>query len=254
MMKKTFTPQSASDTLAEGATYSRPLSNRTIERYARDMTAGTWYEDASPPLLFDTNGKLLDGWHRLSAVVMSGKSITFEVRRDVEPEHFAVIDSGRARSGATMERTLGLSYATQIASATNTREELNGRPFGTALSPVARRAIHEKYPLLRDEELHAISGTLNAQYDIPQSGVAGAVAYLVIDKKCDLQELMNTLKVLADYEPGVDSAADALYGLVVSPNQRRNSTAYKRWLEGWNAASPNSRRNRFAEALIEQFV
>jgi len=253
-MKRTFTPQAASDVMAVGATYARPLSNRTIERYARDMIADAWYEDASPPLLFDKNGKLLDGWHRLSAVVIAGRSITFEIRQGVEAEHFAVVDSGRPRSGATMERTLGLPYATQIASATNLREELNGRPYGTALSPVARRAIHEKYPLLRDEALHQISGTLNAQYDIPQSAVAGTVAFLVIDRKADLQELMNTLKVLADYEFGIDPAADVLYRLVVASNQRRNSVAYKRWLEEWNAASPWGRRDRFAKALIEQFV
>ncbi len=51
------------------------------------------------PILFDTDGRLIDGQHRLLAVIQHGKPVKFAVMRGVEPSLWAALDTGRSRRG-----------------------------------------------------------------------------------------------------------------------------------------------------------
>jgi len=85
-----------------------------IDQYARDMTAGNWH---SSVLRFDRDGKLVDGQHRLWAVVVSGSSQVFYVERGVSPEAIRTIDSGLVRTGGDVLSIMGEANATTLASA-----------------------------------------------------------------------------------------------------------------------------------------
>lgn len=73
---------------------------KLIISYAEEMKKGTWDVSVAQTISFDTNGALVDGWHRLHAIEQSGVSLPFLVVRGVDPDAFANYDAGRSRSMA----------------------------------------------------------------------------------------------------------------------------------------------------------
>jgi len=71
---KTVTPSMAEKWLRENNTHNRPLFEKTIENYAREMKAGAW-TITNQGIGFADDGVLLDGQQRLSAIVKAGVPI-----------------------------------------------------------------------------------------------------------------------------------------------------------------------------------
>lgn len=76
---------------------NRSISPKTVKKYVDDINNGTWRRSPQP-ICFDTNGKLIDGQHRLTAIVLSGKAQPMVVMRNCPIECTCHLDSGRARS------------------------------------------------------------------------------------------------------------------------------------------------------------
>jgi hypothetical protein len=95
---------------------NRKLRQRLVDRYAAEMAAGQWKAGAST-IKFNKDGELIDGQHRLSAIIQSGKTIEFDVRRDLDREVFMVLDTGGTRSPGDMLHVAGFQYTSNIASA-----------------------------------------------------------------------------------------------------------------------------------------
>lgn len=91
------TPEIATRWLASN-TFNRKLRPAKVARYASDMAAGRWTVDASM-ICFDTQGRLMNGQHRLHAIVASGASIPFVVMRNTPDEAMATMDTGALRTG-----------------------------------------------------------------------------------------------------------------------------------------------------------
>lgn len=77
-------------------------TNRTFRpwlaaRYARDMATGSW-SFAGDPIRRTSDGVLLDGQHRLAAIVESGVTVRMVVIDGVEPDAQLVMDSGAKRT------------------------------------------------------------------------------------------------------------------------------------------------------------
>jgi len=76
---------------------NRPLSEPKVIFYANQMAAGKWKLNGDP-IRFSDEGFLLDGQHRLAAVIMSGATINTDVRFGLESDVFPTIDTGPART------------------------------------------------------------------------------------------------------------------------------------------------------------
>jgi hypothetical protein len=77
-------------------TYNRKVSPRRVTRYAMMMTQSHWIFTGESIIL---NGhQLLDGSHRLRAIVQSGMTLKLVVVRGVDIEAFKYIDSGASRN------------------------------------------------------------------------------------------------------------------------------------------------------------
>lgn len=90
------TPEMAEKWLEKNSK-NRKLSDRVVSRYAQMMSNDQWHYDASP-LRFDTDDNVLDGQHRLWALVESGTTQKFLVVRGLDPRSFVTIDTGKTRS------------------------------------------------------------------------------------------------------------------------------------------------------------
>jgi hypothetical protein len=113
--------------IAEGMLLRNPVgANRrptlpTIKYYARQMVNNEW-KKTGQPILFSSNGQLLDAGHRLWASYLSGASFPSYVIGDVPPDSnlFAYIDNSKARSASDALATAGLNgLAKQISSVVN---------------------------------------------------------------------------------------------------------------------------------------
>lgn len=94
---------------------NRPLTQNWVENLAQRMRDDEWTLNGQP-IIFDTNGDLRNGQHRLSAVILAGMDIEFDVRFGVAPESFSTMDDVRKRSAGDVLSVEGVeNYATVAA-------------------------------------------------------------------------------------------------------------------------------------------
>lgn len=94
---------------------NRHLGVNRVSKYASIMQEGRW-RLTSEALAFSTAGDLLDGQHRLAAIIESTVSIETTVWFGCRAEEFSVIDQGAARTAADLISIDGLGWAYKRAS------------------------------------------------------------------------------------------------------------------------------------------
>jgi len=76
---------------------NRQLNSDYVLSLAVAMESGKWDADASE-IVFDEDGAMVDGHHRLHAIVAYGKPVRLLVKRGVSKSARGVIDTGRTRT------------------------------------------------------------------------------------------------------------------------------------------------------------
>lgn len=111
------TPSMAKKWLDEANTHNRNFSPARVALYASDMKGKRWLEDAAQPILFSDKGLLLDGQHRLAAIIESEQTIRFLIIEGVHKSVQLVIDGQRTRSDTDKLRLgKGMNVATRMVS------------------------------------------------------------------------------------------------------------------------------------------
>ncbi|MEI5672988.1 MULTISPECIES: hypothetical protein [unclassified Nocardioides] len=100
---------------------NRNLRRPVVDSYARDMEAGNWALNGET-IKLDVDGRLLDGQHRLSAVIQADATVPMIVVRGMSPDVMPTVDAGAKRS---------YSDALKLAGEENT----------STLAAVCRRAV-----------------------------------------------------------------------------------------------------------------
>jgi DNA modification methylase len=93
-----ITPKMAQEWLAKANNDNRQLRAGVAEAYASDMRLGRW-RMTHQAIAFDKDGNLIDGQHRLWAIVEYGKPVKMMVAHGVDPESRVVVDTGLNRKG-----------------------------------------------------------------------------------------------------------------------------------------------------------
>jgi hypothetical protein len=78
---------------------NRPIIRNIVIRYAREMTAGNWLL-THQGICFDTSGRLVDGQHRLAAILESGVSVQMVVTRGISYGNQIAMDDHAKRTAA----------------------------------------------------------------------------------------------------------------------------------------------------------
>jgi hypothetical protein len=94
---------------------NRHVTQHHLMGLVRDMKGGRWIFNGDP---IRFNGeKLIDGQHRLAALIQSGKTLDFVVIRQLPKEAFDTIDIGRKRTTADYLGMEGHHYPQKLSSA-----------------------------------------------------------------------------------------------------------------------------------------
>src|SRR5437763_7148551 len=177
---QTITPKKAQEYL-EHNTANRPLSGRTVRDFAQAMRRGEW-RVTHQGIAFDTTGALVDGQHRLAAIVEADIPVDVTVFTEVPEGAFDVLDTGKRRNAADVLAIKGEKSAVMLAAMVRTvwlyenRPELNWSGGDAGVSNHQIVATLEQHPKLRDyigvgEQIAAATGMIKS--------AAGAASYLV---------------------------------------------------------------------------
>lgn len=110
-----ITPAAAKNFLEKNTT-NRKVSLATVDRYAADMKADRWANNGQG-IVVALDGELLDGQHRMLAIIASQKSIGMLVVRGAPKESFVTMDTGKPRSLSDLLSIQGYDHTNTLATA-----------------------------------------------------------------------------------------------------------------------------------------
>lgn len=150
-----ITPEMAQDMLAV-VVRNRPIRLTMVNTYASDMRNDRWLFTPEP-IIVDKNGGVLDGQHRLQAVVDTGIARQFLVISNVDPDLIDVLGIGRGRTAADVLRIEGEKNADKLAAAAKVLHNYLTIPptyvwggYNSTLSPPGVTEVLRQHPQLRD--------------------------------------------------------------------------------------------------------
>jgi hypothetical protein len=166
------------------------LSRPTVRAFAEAMARGDWMV-THQGIAFDVHGVLVDGQHRLAAIVEAGVPVEMMVFTDVTEGTFDVLDTGRRRNAADVLAVEGEKSATMLAAMVRTvwlyenRPDLNWSGGSAAVTNHQIVQTLTAHPALREflsvgEQVASSTGMIKS--------AAGAASYLVNqrNKRADL--------------------------------------------------------------------
>lgn len=110
------TPAKASSWLADCKFNNRKITDRLVDKIARDIKEGKWIFDGTP-IRFDKKGNVIDGQHRLWAIVTAGIPVKSLVIHGLSEESKDIIDTGKSRSNSDVLHFHGFVNTASLANA-----------------------------------------------------------------------------------------------------------------------------------------
>ena len=177
---QTVTPKKAAEYLQRN-TANRPLAKRAVREFAQAMRRGEWLV-THQGVAFDTTGALVDGQHRLAAVIEADIPVEMTVFTEVPVGAFDVLDTGKRRNAADVLAIEGEKSAVLLAAMVRTvwlyqnRPELSWSGGDAGVSNHQIVQTLQQHPKLRDfvavgEQVGTATGMIKS--------AAAAASYLV---------------------------------------------------------------------------
>lgn len=95
------TPEIATKFLKKNKKDNRHLREYHVASMAMAMRTHSW-RNSPQPIAFDWNGNLIDGQHRLHAVIQAGVSVPMVIATECDPAVYAVLDLHAKKSAADL--------------------------------------------------------------------------------------------------------------------------------------------------------
>lgn len=111
---ESISPEIARKYLEKNIERNRTLQENHVALLAREMSEGRWKTNGQA-IIFSKDGHLIDGQHRLAAIIKSGCTIDIFVVRGVESSAFDTIDTGKKRKPSDALSILGEKNCTLLA-------------------------------------------------------------------------------------------------------------------------------------------
>jgi hypothetical protein len=241
----TITPAEATLWLDTKNSRNRPISQSTVDRYTQEIKAGRWALNGQP-VIFSKDQQLLNGQHRLKAIVAANKAIETLVVWGVENEAFDTIDDGNKRSLADVLHIQGETNSGLLSSgvrflwvyATGQIETRDLRRGKIATKPLLEETL-QKHPKIRQSvKFYSMLKARPGGFMIP-AGMAIGLHYLfslVNEAKAD--EFLNRFQSgleLTEGHPVAVLRARLIQGKREWATRLTNAAIYYYTVTAWNA-------------------
>lgn len=115
---KHITPKMAEEMLSRNAG-NRKVTQSNVQFLYKQMANGYW-KLTGDPIKFDDRGQLVDGQHRLLALIKSGKTLEMFIAENLDDGVFEVLDTGRTRTAGDTLSVMGYMNVNVLAGAART--------------------------------------------------------------------------------------------------------------------------------------
>ena len=166
-----MTPEMAKDLLARNKR-NRPIRKARVERYANEMKNGRWQLNGETIIVSD-QGNLMNGQHRLHAVVTSETTVFMLLAEGIDEAAFSTMDSGLTRTAGDVLGMRGVSNFNQVSAIT--RLMLNYRDGAAISFPRTNKEIEDA--VIRIPEIEDFVSNNGPLFTIGRS-VAAACIFL----------------------------------------------------------------------------
>jgi hypothetical protein len=188
MVMEDISPEQAEKYLSMNVDHNRAVREMKVVRYAESMTEGHWLATSST-IKFDRDGHLIDGQHRLMAIIRAGITVRMAVARNESPASIHVIDTNTPRNGGDSLVFAGLSprgKATQVAGTANALNGWQNGLYTNAMSALnyGERMSNDEMVVFVREHHHALMEALDVadrvhrMVPLNKSGIG--LAYIVL--------------------------------------------------------------------------
>lgn len=178
-------PQKAHEYLATNV-LNRTLKEKVVKRYASDMEKGQWIAGSST-ITFDIEGHLIDGQHRLQAIILSNTDQKFFVARGVHHDaQLFGIDKGAIRTSANTFQIRDIPCANVLIGTIKLYDALCNERFEASnkrLSDSDLFAMYEKMPQHYQDVLGMARKYNSYLPDLSLRTIGALYLYLTLIKK-----------------------------------------------------------------------
>lgn len=245
--ERIVTPELA-ESLLERNVMNRPIDKGVVNFMAASMARGEWkitHQGVALDGDFDS-GRLLDGQHRLHAVIKSGVPVRMLVFLHVLPETFSVLDTGKKRTAGDVLNLSGEKDATLLGSTIRHVLLFNESPdasWGGAQSRVTNEQIINEFKRSPSEYRDAVSVGRVLSSDVGMIATAATTAYYVTMQAAPSVDETEWIEGLR-YGANLSIGDPRLAVLNVFRRLNSGSTARRRtdtrghmglYIKGWNA-------------------
>jgi hypothetical protein len=191
----TLTPRLAGQLLQRN-THNRSVSTARVDQYAADIRNGNWRMNGEAVKIAHT-GQILDGQHRLMAILEADQPIETLFITGLAPEAQETMDQGRSRTLGDVLKLRGEKDYYNLGAATRMvcLYERDGLPFQAPFkaAPTVHEALRtlERNPDLRDSV--KLASSLRRTALIPVSTIAGVHYLFAIVSADDANDFMTKL-------------------------------------------------------------
>lgn len=235
-------------------TGNRPISRRDVAMYAKQMQEGLW-RLTTDAIGFAENGRLINGQHRLTAVVESGVTCPFIVAHNYDENAFEVIDIPNARKVGDALYSRGVVNYNNIGAVTKRKMLLDD--YKTAISdntssngsfkPGSRNKIALSFQLREyyqhQSEYDKIvqrARFINSKSKILTAGdIGGYIAYLTLSLHHPFETAVEFFEEFADIKPITNNVISLLRQRLtmdrISQYKMTATARQKLVIKAWNA-------------------
>lgn len=161
--------------LLEKNTNNRPVRWKHVQTLAEDIAEGRWRLNGET-IKIARDGRILDGQHRLHAIVQADTAVRSYFVADLDHDVFDTIDQGRRRSPGDTLSVSGEKNATLVAAACGVLHKLlGGYSLTTRQGRTPVREVLDAHPGLRDSASQVRRGSSKV---FASSAIAVVLHYL----------------------------------------------------------------------------
>ncbi|AGJ54052.1 MULTISPECIES: hypothetical protein [Streptomyces] len=171
-------------------TSNRPLSKGTVQQLAAQIQRGEW-QLTHQGIAFDEDDVLIDGQHRLAAIVKAGVAVPLTVTHGVPRTAFTVMDTGCKRTGRDTLALAGEANANYLAAALRGLHLFLNAPNSawsggsSVTSNDQLLSLLGKHPAMRDAVTHGLAFNRGCRITITAATIGW---YLTTEARPDVDQ------------------------------------------------------------------
>lgn len=246
------TPEVARGWLLRNNT-NRKLKWDAVLRYKSMLASGYWSGTNGETIKITVEGDLIDGQHRLNAVIELDIPVWLDVKFNCRKEDYKTVDQGVPRSVADNLHAIGYTNPTQVASASRMILSFHAGGFGKVAFPkLYLTNFAEKHP-----ELQALAARVHKAHAILPASPFVAVMWMAsqrsdMNKVNEFIQQVITGEVIATGDPALALRNE---GLKVGGKRKTES---ERWFAvsaiAWNAFIKNQKLAKYRTPEVPDVV